>query len=125
MILQASSRASGSRFALEVGAGASSSSSRDVGAGLLLLQGYGASCRDGRMADGGWLDSGRSSFGGGCRRWRAQIQELEEAGRSPGRWATADDFFNFDSFQSQRAMGLLQFMGMLVFFFGGGSRRRG
>ena len=76
------------------------------------------------MTDGGWLDPGRSSFGGGGRRWRAQIQELEEAGRRPGRWVTADGFFNFDSFQSQRAMGLLQFMGMLVFF-GGGSRRRG
>ena len=67
-----------------------------------------------RMAGGGWLDLARSSFSDGGRQWRAQIQELEEAGRNPGRWATADGFFNFDSSQSQRVMGLLQLKGVLV-----------
>ena len=57
--------------------------------------------------------------------WRAQIQELEEAGRGPGRWATADGFFNFDSSQIQRAMGLLQLKRVLVFLSGGSGRRRG
>ena len=33
--------------------------------------------------------------------------------------------FNFDPFQSLRAMGLLQLKGMHVFFSGGGDRRRG
>ena len=80
-------------FVLEAGAGASSFCSGDVGAGLLLLQGYGAA----GMADGGWLDLARSSFSDGGRQWRAQIQELEEAGHGPGRCATAEGFFYFDS----------------------------
>ena len=76
------------------------------------------------MADGGWLDLGRSSFGGGGCRRRAQIQGLKEAGRGPGRCATAEGFFYFDSNKSRCAMGLLQLTGALVFFDGGGDRRR-
>ena len=45
------------------------------------------------MTDGGWLDLARSSFSDGGRQWRAQIQELEEAGHGPGRCATADGYF--------------------------------
>ena len=73
------------------------------------------------FVDSRWLDLSQPSLGdgGGCL-WRSQIQELEEAGRGPGRWATADGFFNFDSSQSQRAMGLLQLKGVLVFLSGGG-----
>ncbi|KAG2543311.1 hypothetical protein PVAP13_9NG739177 [Panicum virgatum] len=37
------------------------------------------------FVDGGWLDLSQPSLGdGGGRQWRAQIQELEEAGRGPG-----------------------------------------
>jgi len=78
------------------------------------------------LVGGGRLYLSQPFLGGdGGRHWRAQIQELEEAGRSPGRWATADGFFNFDSSQSQRAMGLLQLKGVLVFLSGGGGRRQG
>jgi len=96
-------------FELEVGTGASSPWSGDVAIGLLLLQGYGACFRVG----GRWPAGSEPTFPrrDGDRHWRAQIQELEGAGRCPGRLATADDFFNFDSSQSQRAMGLLQLKG--------------
>ena len=83
------------------------------------------------VADGGRLDLARSSLGGDGCRWRAQIQKLEGLGRGPGRWATTDDFFNvdgffnFDSYQSLCAMGLLQLTVRLVFFFDGDGRRRG
>ena len=78
------------------------------------------------LVGGGRLDLSQPFLGGdGGRHWRAQIQELEEAGRGSGRWATADGFFNFDSSQSQRAMGLLQLKGVLVFLSGGGGRWRG
>ena len=78
------------------------------------------------LVGGGRLYLSQPFLGGdGGRHWRAQIQELEEAGRGHGRWATADGFFNFDSSQSQRAMGLLQLKGVLVFLSGGGGRRRG
>jgi len=37
------------------------------------------------FVDGVWLDLSQPSLGdGGGRHWRAQIQELEEAGRGPG-----------------------------------------
>ena len=83
-----------------------------------------AGCAAG-VADGGRLDLARSSLGGGGCQWRAQIQELEGLGRGPGRWATADGFFNFDSYQSLCAMGFLQLTVRLVFFFDGDGRRRG
>ena len=56
---------------------------------------------------GGGLDRAQSPLGGGGRRWRVQIWELEELGRSPSQWVTADGFIpfsmtgvNFDSAQS-------------------------
>ncbi|CAN6328670.1 unnamed protein product, partial [Urochloa humidicola] len=73
----------------------------------------------------GWLDLARPSLDGGGRRRRAQIWELEELGCVPGRRATADGFFNFDSNQSHSAMGLLQFMAVGFFSGGDGRRRRG
>jgi hypothetical protein len=59
------------------------------------------------VEDGGQLDLAPFSLDGGGRRCRAQVQELEGAGRGPGRWATADGSLYFDSCQSQCAMGLL------------------
>ncbi|CAO2185708.1 unnamed protein product [Urochloa humidicola] len=50
---------------------------------------------------------------------------LEELGRGPGRWATADGFINFDSVQSFSAKGLLQFKVELDFFPDDVGRRRG
>ena len=76
------------------------------------------------VADGGRLDLPRVSRGDGGRQRRAKIQELEALGRSPGRCATAEGFFYFDSNKSRCAMGLLQLTGALVFFDGGGDRRR-
>jgi hypothetical protein len=83
------------------------------------------------VADGGRLDVARSPLGGAGRRWCAWIQELEELGRGPGRWATADGSIPssrtgvyFDSSQSQPAMELLQLMVAHGVFFGGGGRRR-
>jgi hypothetical protein len=75
------------------------------------------------LVDGSQLDLAHSSLGGGGCRWRAQIQELEGSGCSPGRWVTADRFIlslgtsvYFDSFQSQRAMGIFQLAVMFEVF---------
>ena len=68
-------------------------------------------------------DAGCAVNGDGGRQRRAKIQELEALGRSPGRCATAEGFFYFDSNKSRCAMGLLQLTGALVFFDGGGDRR--
>ena len=76
------------------------------------------------VADGGRLVLARVSRGDGGRQRRAKIQELEALGRSPGRCATAEGFFYFDSNKSRCAMGLLQLTGALVFFDDGGDRRR-
>jgi hypothetical protein len=73
------------------------------------------SCRPGRevagqalgFLDGGWLYLGRFPLGGGGRQRRAKIQEREELGRRPGRYATAEGFFYFDSNKSRCAMGFL------------------
>ena len=60
-----------------------------------------------------WLDHAQASLDGGGRRWRVVVHELKSLGCSPGRWATADGYIlslgmgvYFDSFQSQRVMGL-------------------
>ena len=49
------------------------------------------------IADGGRLVLARVSCGDGGHQRRAKIQELEALGRSPGRCATAEGFFYFDS----------------------------
>jgi hypothetical protein len=73
-----------------------------------------AGCAAGAMV-GGRLDLARSPFGCAGRRWRARIQGLEELGRGPGRWATADGCIPFsrtgvyfDSSQSRQAMEFFQ-----------------
>jgi hypothetical protein len=83
------------------------------------------------VANGGRLDLARSPLGDAGRRWRAWIQELEELGRGPGRWATGDGSIPssrtgvyFDSSQSQPAVELLQLLVAHGVFFGGGGRRR-
>jgi hypothetical protein len=60
------------------------------------------------------------------------VQELKSLGRGLGRWVTADGFIlslgmgvYFDSFQSQRVMGLFQLAVMPEVFLDGGGRRRG
>lgn len=66
--------------------------------------------------DGSRLDLAWSSLGSRCRQWRGHIQELEESGCNPGRWAIANgSFFYFNSFQSQWAMGLLQLVWKISF----------
>jgi hypothetical protein len=50
--------------------------------------------------DVGRLDLARPSLGNDGRQWRNQIQELEGLGRGPDRWATANSFNYFDSYQS-------------------------
>jgi len=77
------------------------------------------------VVHGGRLDLAPSSFDGVVCRWRAQIRELEWLGCVPGRWATAEGFFYFDSFQSYCAMGPLQLMAVFGVFVGGGGGRRG
>jgi hypothetical protein len=79
--------------------------------------------------DGGRLDLDRFSLGGGVRRRRVQIQELDRVGCDPDRWATADSFILsyemgvfFDSSKSQRALGLFQLMVMPGVFFATGGR---
>ena len=79
-----------------------------------------------------WLDHAQASLDGGGRRWRAVVHELKSLGCSPGRWATADGYIPslgmgvyFDSFQSQRAMGLFQLGVMPNVFLDDGGRRRG
>jgi hypothetical protein len=72
---------------------------------------------------GGWPDLAQSSLGGGGRRWRVKIRELEMLGRDPGRWATTDGFINFDSAQSLCAMRSLLLVVVFGFFFGSGRRR--
>jgi len=73
----------------------------------------------------GWPDRARLHLGGGGRRWRARIWELQRSGRVPGRWATAEGFFYCDSNQSHGAKGPLQLTVELVFLGGGGGRRGG
>ena len=74
----------------------------------------------------GWPDRARLHLGGGGRRWRARIWELQRSGRVPGWWATADGNFYYDSFKSQGAMGPRQLMVKIGFFLDGDSwRRRG
>ena len=73
----------------------------------------------------GWPDRARLHPGGGGRRWRARIWELQRSGRVPGRWATADDFY-CDSFKSKGAMGPRQLTVKIGFFLDGDIwRRRG
>jgi hypothetical protein len=74
---------------------------------------------------GGVPDLARSARGGGGRRRRAWIWELEASGRSPGRRSITVGFIPslmsvvyFDSIQSFNAKGLLQLMATAVFFFG-------
>ena len=69
--------------------------------------------------DGRWLDPARFPLGGGSRRWRGWNQGPEELGCVPGRCASADGICYCDSNKSQRAMGLLRFIGALGFFSGG------
>jgi hypothetical protein len=83
------------------------------------------------VADGGRLDLARSPLDGAGRRRRVWIQELDELGRGPGRWATADGSIPslgtgvyFDSFQSHQAMELFQLMVAHGVFAGGGRWRR-
>jgi hypothetical protein len=76
------------------------------------------------FVDGGRPDLARLPLGDGGCRWRARIWELEGSGRCPGRWATAEGFFNFDSNKSLCAMVLLQ-LGDVLFFDGVGRRRGG
>jgi hypothetical protein len=92
--------------------GASSSSPGDVATGL-LPKGYRTSVGD---VVGGWPNLAQSSLGGGGRRWRVKIRELEMLGCGPGRWATADGFINFDSAQSLCAMGPLLLVVVFGFF---------
>jgi hypothetical protein len=75
------------------------------------------------LVDGSQLDLARSSLGGGGCRWRAQIQELEGSGVWP--WSMGDrrrfilslgTGVYFDSFQSQRAMGIFQLAVMFEVF---------
>ena len=80
--------------------------------------------------DGGRLDLGLSFLGGGGRRWRCQIWELDGLGRVPGRWRTAVGLIpssmmgvSFDSTQSLCVMGFVQ-LEVLLGFFGGGDGRR-
>jgi hypothetical protein len=44
---------------------------------------------------GGWLDLALCFLGGGGRRRRAQIRELEKLGRGPSQWVIADNFIPF------------------------------
>jgi hypothetical protein len=81
---------------------------------------------------GGVPDLARSTRGGGGRRRRARIWELEVSGRGPGRCSIAVGFIPslmsgvyFDSIQSFNAKGLLQLRVPAVFFFGGIRHRRG
>ena len=48
------------------------------------------------LVDAWWLNLALIFLGGGGRRWRARIQELEKLGRCPDRWATAVGLINFD-----------------------------
>jgi hypothetical protein len=97
---------------------------------MLLLAFF---CKDVELSVGvvvaGRPDLVQSSLGGGGRWWRAQILELEKLGRGLGRWVIANGFIlfpmtgvYFDSFQSQRAMGLFQLMVVFGFFDGSGRR---
>jgi hypothetical protein len=100
---------------------------------MLLLAFF---CKDVELSVGvvvaGRPDLVQSSLGGGGHWWRAQILELEKLGRGLGRWVIANGFIPFpmtgvyfDSFQSQRAMGLFQLMVVFGFFDGSGRRRGG
>lgn len=84
--------------------------------------GYGVGCEY-----GGWWLAGP----GLPLPWRLwplmanSVQELQRSEHSPGQWATANGSFYFDSYKSQRVMGPLQLMGMLILFFSGGGWQRG
>ena len=103
-------------------AGASSSRTGDVGAGFFLPRGCGASCWG-----GGWWLAGSSSISP-RRRWLSTANSDPGAGGVGARPQSTGNrrgrFFFCDSVQNLRAKGLLQFMGMLVFFSGGDDRQR-
>jgi hypothetical protein len=82
--------------------------------------------------DGGRLDLDRFPLGGGVRRWRVQIQELDEVGCVPGRWATADGFIPsyeigvfFDFSKTSGRWAFSSSWRCSAVFFAGGGRRRG
>lgn len=76
------------RYVQESEARASSSSPGDEVAGLLLF-GCGDVCG---CVVGGVPDLARSAYGGGSRRRRVRIWELEASGRGPGRRSIAVGF---------------------------------